>query len=172
MFKSFGSYVMIALLMFSVFNGCKDTSLSPTPSPTAQINDEIIRADAPVYVSEGFETGSKTSYAAANVTLSSGVWNLNDALIGTSASDIKNGTASARARNSGKLTQQFNRTTGAGTVTIQHAKYGSDAATTWSLWYSTNSGSSWVQNGSSVSTSATTLQTASFTVNIAGTIRF
>ena len=121
---------------------------------------------------EGFETGSKTAYAAADVTLGTGVWNMDDALIGTSTSDIKNGTASARVRNSGKITMKFNLTNGASTITIKHAKYGSDASTTWQLWYSVNSGSTWAQTGSTITTSATTLQTASFTVNVAGTIRF
>ena len=121
---------------------------------------------------EGFETGSKTAYAAADVTLGTGVWNMDDALIGTSTSDIKNGTASARVRNSGKITMKFNLTNGASTITIKHAKYSSDASTTWQLWYSVNSGSTWAQTGSTITTSATTLQTASFTVNVAGTIRF
>jgi len=31
---------------------------------------------------EGFETGPKTSYATADVQLSTGLWTLNDALIG------------------------------------------------------------------------------------------
>jgi endonuclease G len=125
-----------------------------------------------VTVSENFETGTKTAYAAANVTLSSGVWNLNDALLGTSTSDRKNGLQSVRVRNSGKVTMTFNRTDGASTVTILHALYGSDASSTWQLWYSTNSGSSWTQVGSTVTTSSTTLQTATFTVNKTGTIRF
>ncbi|AFZ27264.1 DNA/RNA endonuclease G, NUC1 [Cylindrospermum stagnale PCC 7417] len=120
---------------------------------------------------EGFETGSKGSYAAADVTLSTGVWNLDDALIGNLAADAKSGTQSTRIRNSGKATMKFNRTTGAGTVTIKHGKYGSDASTNWSLWCSTNSGSSWSQVGSTVTTSSTTLATATFTPNISGTVR-
>ncbi|GAX38892.1 DNA/RNA non-specific endonuclease [Nodularia sp. NIES-3585] len=120
---------------------------------------------------EGFESGSKGSYAAADVTLSTGVWNLNDALIGNLAGDAKSGTKSTRIRNSGRATMKFNRTTGAGTVTIKHGKYGSDANTTWQLWCSTNSGSSWSQIGSTVTTSSTTLQTATFTPNISGTVR-
>lgn len=122
--------------------------------------------------SENFETGTKTAYAAADVTLASGVWNLNDALLGNSASDVKNGTQSARVRNSGKLTMKFDRTAGAATVTILHAKYGTDANSTWQLWYSTNGGTSYTQTGATITTSSTTLQTASFTVNISGTIRF
>ena len=121
---------------------------------------------------EDFELGTKTAYAIADVTFGSGVWSLDEALVGTSASDPKNGTKSIRTRNSGKLTMKFNRTDGAGVVTVNHAKYGSDANTTWQLWYSINSGTSWTQTGSTITTSSTTLSSASFTVNITGTIRF
>jgi len=122
-------------------------------------------------ISEGFETGVKGSYAAADVTLSTGVWNFNEALIGNLASDAKSGIQSARIRNSGRITMRFNRTTGAGTIIIKHAKFGSDANTTWELWCSTNSGSSWSKIGSTVTTNSTTLQTATFTPNISGTVR-
>ena len=120
---------------------------------------------------EDFETGSKGSYTTADVTLGTGIWNLNDALIGTSTSDAKNGLQSARVRNSGKLTMKFDYPTGASTVTVKHAKYGSDANGSWQLWYSTNSGTSYVQTGASITTSTTTLQTETFTINVAGNIR-
>ncbi|WP_309245621.1 hypothetical protein [Desmonostoc muscorum] len=92
-------------------------------------------------ISEGFESGQKAAYAAADVTLSTGTWNLNEALLGNTSSDVKNGAQSVRVRNSGKITMKFDRTTGAGTVTIKHAKYGNDGNTTWGLWCSTTSGS-------------------------------
>lgn len=120
---------------------------------------------------EGFESGSKGSYTAADVTISTGIWNLNDALIGNSTADAFIGTQSTRIRNSGKATMKFDRTTGAGTVTIKHGKYGSDASTTWQLWCSVNSGSSWTQIGSTVTTSSTTLATATFSPNISGPVR-
>jgi len=173
MFSSLRSLLLLAVLSFLFVSGCKDSSLTVIDQ---QNENQTLSKSSPMSTqtatTEGFETGSKTAYAAADVTLGSGVWNMNDALIGTSTSDVKNGTASARIRNSGAVTMKFDRTTGASTVTIKHAMYGSDAATTWGLWYSTNSGSTWAQTGSSVTTSTTTLATASFTVNIAGTIRF
>jgi hypothetical protein len=50
-------------------------------------------------VTEDFESGAKTSYTAATVTLSSGSWTFSDALIGTTAgSDVFNGLQSARIR--------------------------------------------------------------------------
>ena len=102
---------------------------------------------AAVTTSEGFESGTKTSYAAADVALGSGTWNLNDALIGTLSTDVKTGAQSGRIRNSGHITMQFDRTAGAGTVTIHHASFGSDASGTWGLFSSQNQGSSWTQVG-------------------------
>ena len=83
--------------------------------------DEAVAA---VTTSEGFEAGTKTAYAAGNVALGTGSWNLNDALIGTLSTDVKTGAQSARIRNSGHVTMLFDRTTGAGTVTIHHASFG------------------------------------------------
>jgi hypothetical protein len=122
-------------------------------------------------ITEGFEAGVKPSYAAADVTLSTGVWHMNDALIGGDSADRKTGTNSARIRANGKVSMRFDRTTGAGTVTIQHARYGNDQNTSWQFWCSTNGGSSWTQMGSTVITNSTRLQTASFSPNIEGEVR-
>jgi hypothetical protein len=121
---------------------------------------------------EGFNTGTKTAYTTGDVTFGSGLWTLNDALLGTSSSDPKNGLQSVRVRNSGKLGMKYNWATGAKTVTVKHAQYGTDPSTTWSLWYSTNGGSTWLQTGSAVTSSTTTLATATFTVNLNAPIRF
>lgn len=122
-------------------------------------------------LSEGFEAGGKTSYAAANVTLGTGSWYLDDALTGNLTTDRKTGTYSARVREVGRVRMNFNKT-GAGTVSIQHAVFGSDGSSTWQLWFSTNSGSTWSQSGGTITTSSTSLQTATFTVNNANAIRF
>lgn len=121
---------------------------------------------------EGFEGGSKTAYAVGDVALGTGSWRLDEALIGTSTSDIKVGTKSARVRNSGKLTMLFDRTAGATTVTIRHAAYGTDGSATWALFRSANGGGTWTQVGSQVTTSSHTLTTASFAVNVTGDVRF
>jgi PKD repeat protein len=121
---------------------------------------------------ENFDSGVKASYAAGNVTLSTGSWSLSDALLGSTASDPHNGTQSVRTRNSGTVTMLFDFPTGAKTVSLKHASYGSDGATTWGLWYSTDGGTTWTEAGSTVTTSSTTLATATFTVNVTGAIRF
>lgn len=126
---------------------------------------------AATILTEGFESGGKSAYAAANVTLGTGSWYLSEALTGSTTSDRKTGVYSARVRETGGVRMNFN-TTSAGTVSIQHAKYGSDGTSTWELWRSTNSGSTWTKVGSTVTTGSTSLATANFTVNYASAIRF
>ena len=84
-------------------------------------------------LSEGFEAGGKTAYAAANVTLGTGSWFMDDALTGNLSTDRKTGAFSARIRNTGLIHMNFNKT-GAGTVSIQHAVFGTDGSSTWQLW--------------------------------------
>lgn len=121
---------------------------------------------------ESFEAGGKSSYAAANVTLGSGSWNLDNALTGNHASDVKLGAYAGRVRNTGKMTMNFNLSN-AGTVAVSYAVFGSDAGASWQLWQSTDSGSNWTQVGSTVTDAATTnLKTAYFTVNTASAVRF
>jgi hypothetical protein len=163
--------MLTAALLLSALS-CKKAGTQLINEASVQLKSGPVLINAATVLLENFETGTKASYAAADVTLTSGVWNLNDALIGNTAADVKAGLQSARVRNSGKLTMKFDRTTGAGTVTIKHAKYSADASGTWQLWYSTNGGTSFTQTGATVTTSTSTLATATFTVNIAGTIRF
>ena len=122
-------------------------------------------------LSEGFEAGGKTAYAAASITLGSGSWYLDDALTGNTTSDRKTGSWSARVRNTGKIRMNFNAAS-AGTVTVQHAVYGADGVSSWELWESFDGGSAWSKVGSTVTTGSTTLATASFTVNSSSAVRF
>jgi hypothetical protein len=120
---------------------------------------------------EDFESGSKSSYAAANVTLATGVWQLDDALIGATTSDVKAGAHAARVRNSGKVTMTFDHAAGAETVTVKHASYGSDGSGSWALFTSQDGGGSWTQVGATTVSSGS-LATATFTVHRTGSVRF
>jgi endonuclease G len=136
----------------------------------------LVCVNGPLHVSaqtfnEGFESGTKTAYATADVQLATGWWNFNDALIGNLSTDRKNGTASARIRNVGIIQMDFD-VTSAGTVTIQHAIFSSDGSSSWELWASTNGGSTYAKVGNTVNTTSTTLTPATFTVNSATAIRF
>lgn len=164
----------LLFLLLSLFACQKDvqTSQQLYNSQSRTANSSLAKAALTTTTTETFEKGTKTSYSTANVTLATGSWSFNDALLGTSSSDAKDGKQSARIRNSGSLTMNFNFTTGASTVTIKHAKYGSDGSSTWQLWYSTNNGSSYTQVGSTITTNSTTLSTASFALSVQGNIRF
>ena len=151
----------------ALFAGCSKSEMTPA-APTAAVVSQNVSAPG---FPEGFETGTKTSYTTGSVTLGSGSWTLNDALIGNTTADAKTGSWSTRVRNSGSLSMNFDLTGGAGVVTVAHAVYGTDASGTWELWASANSGSSYAKMGSTITTSSTSLSTASFTVNLAGTVR-
>lgn len=122
-------------------------------------------------LNEGFEAGGKTAYAVGTVALGSGSWTLDDALTGNLTGDAKTGSYSARVRNVGKVTMNFN-VSSAGTVSVSHAAYGTDGASTWELWKSTSSGSTWTKVGSTITSSSYSLSTVSFTVNSSAAIRF
>src|SRR3954470_1006626 len=94
-----GRYLTVAMLApLLAAAGCVDM-------PGDELaTDESVEA---VTTSEGFEAGTKTAYAAADVSLGSGTWNLSDALIGTLSTDVKTGAQSARMRNSGRITMRF-----------------------------------------------------------------
>ncbi|OJW82203.1 MAG: endonuclease [Bacteroidetes bacterium 46-16] len=170
------STLLLSLLLF-VFSDCSkknNRDITPATSTTTTQQDFAGGGSMGVYGNypETFESGSKGAYAIGNVTLTSGTWTLDDALIGSLANDRKNGSKSVRIQNTGIVSMQFDVTNGASQVTIAHGVYGSDASSTWQLWYSTNSGSTWTQTGSTVTTSATSLNTATFTMNISGNVRF
>jgi len=151
----------------ALFAGCSKSDTTPAAPTAAGVSQNVSAPGFP----EGFETGTKTSYATSSVTLGSGSWTLNDALIGNTTSDPHTGAQSVRVRNSGTVGMNFDLSGGAGVVTVAHAKYGSDASGTWELWASGNSGSSYAKVGSTITTSGTALSTASFTVNLTGTVR-
>jgi hypothetical protein len=155
------------LLGALLFASCSKPELTPD-TPTAAFATQDVSAPG---FPEGFETGTKAAYTTGSVTLGSGSWTLNDALIGNTSADAKTGTQSVRVRNSGTVGMNFDLSGGAGVVTVGHAKYGTDANGTWELWASSNSGSSYAKVGSTITTSSTALSTASFTVNISGTVR-
>ncbi|MGB3466129.1 MAG: DNA/RNA non-specific endonuclease, partial [Cyclobacteriaceae bacterium] len=121
---------------------------------------------------ETFESADKTGYSAGSVSLGSGSWYLSDALIGTSSSDRKYSSRSSRVRNSGYAIMSFDMDNGATTVRVRHAKYGSDGNSTWRLIVSYDRGASWQYAGGTITTSSTSLNTVSFTINTSSRVRF
>ncbi|MES2266157.1 MAG: hypothetical protein V4520_05330 [Bacteroidota bacterium] len=108
---------LIIIIYFLIASGCKKdgtgtptqnnppttTKTNPTDTTTTPVNPTQPKSYS---LTETFEKGTKEAYAPANVTLSSGVWYFDDALIGRADKDVKNGNASVRTRLS-SLTMMF-----------------------------------------------------------------
>ena len=121
---------------------------------------------------EDFEDGSKNSYAAATVELSSGPWLLDDALLGSDNGDKTLGSQSVRLR-AGSLAMEFD-TYGAGEVRFYHANAGfsGDTGGRIRLQYSRDGGSSWLDAGDEIISPDDDLEQAVVEVNLDGDIRF
>ncbi|MFB6456188.1 DNA/RNA non-specific endonuclease [Chitinophaga sp. Hz27] len=167
--NKFIRHCTIICLAGLLFSACKKEA-DIQPQDTAKPRN--ITTESVVVLNEDFESGSKTAYAVGSVALSSGSWTLDDALIGSLAADLKNGSQSVRIRNTGTLTSNFsiNNVSGSVTVTVKHGTYGSDANSTWQLWTSADNGQTWAQQGSTITTAAS-LQTATFTLTATGSLR-
>jgi len=140
----------------------------------AHLGEFTWRAPFAADTQEGFETGVKPSYPTDSVALSTGTWQLTDAVLGNSAADHKNGTQAVRLQQNGSLTMKFFLPTGAATVTVQHAVYGTDASSSWALFAQSEACNcnKWTKIGPTVLTTSATLQAASFTVNMPGRVKF
>ena len=121
---------------------------------------------------EGFESGTKPSYAAGTIILSNGNWFASDALVGELNNDRKFGKKSARIRNTGYIIMDFDMDNGARSVSVRHAKYGSDGSSSWRLIASYDGGNSWYYAGNTVTTSSTRLNTVNFAVNDNRSVRY
>jgi endonuclease G len=167
--KQFIRHICVICFAGMLFASCKK-ELDVTPLPEQK--NSRATTESTTLLTENFESGSKTAYTSGSVTLSSGSWTLDDALLGTLATDLKNGTTSVRIRNTGTVTSNFNITGGTGTVTIsiKHGTFGSDGSSDWQLWTSSNSGSTWQQQGNTISTSGS-LQTATFSFTATSSLR-
>lgn len=166
--------ILVPVLAMLILAGCRKDPDQFAPNPpfnsTISIPPYQPQGQSLVGTTEDFESGSKGAYAAGYVTLTTGSWYFDDALIGSLASDRKVGSKSTRIVNSGSISMSFNMTNVA-TVTVQHAVFGSDGSSTWHLLASDNGGSTWVPVGDTITSSSTTLQPVSFTLNASGNIR-
>jgi endonuclease G len=161
-----GRKLILLLILAVTTNSCFVSSAwARIPMPFAPI---AVYPNFP----ETFESGVKPAYAFDTVTLSSGDWTFDNALIGNSASDKKDGSWSVRIQNTGKITMLFDIASGSSKISVQHAIYGSDAPSSWGLWYSIDGGSSWIQAGSDIVTTSASLQQTTFAVSLYGNMRF
>ena len=154
----------------AVVSSCKksDIIIDPVIPPATDTTSNPIQSPA----KETFESGTKDDYASSTITLSTGKWNFDNAVIGSSAEDRKIAAKSARIQQNGKLTMNFDIVNGVYRVVIASGVYGTDGPSTWQLWASFNSGYSYTQMGSNITTSGTALQTDTIVVSAVAKVRF
>lgn len=92
-----------------------------------------------------WESATKTSYVAGIVIINGIRWKLTDALIGTSATDIINGTRSVRGRGYGstEITMVDDIHAGLSDISFDYRSYSTDEQIEWIAEYSTTSGAVW-----------------------------
>lgn len=125
---------------------------------------------------ENFESGEKSTYSGASVTLATGNWFLDDALLGSLSNDKFNGTKSVRMdRRTGKtgnIYMLFDKPNGADEVSFYLAHYGNLAeGAELQVQYSINGGSTWQNIGDAIP-APFTLTEYTIPVQIDGNIRF
>ncbi|MCH8534201.1 MAG: T9SS type A sorting domain-containing protein [Flavobacteriaceae bacterium] len=118
---------------------------------------------------------TKGAYAPGIVNLSGLDWEMTETLIGTSASDWKNGSRSARFRGYGEseMVMVEDKANGAGNISFEYRRFGSDSQVDWKVEYSVDGGSDWVQVGSVFTApDSDDVQVFSEQVDVDGDIRF
>lgn len=137
----------------------------------------LIQVKSQSTYSTDMEDASKSSYASAIVTHNGVSWTLQQALIGTSGGfDRFNGSKAWRIRyrtsgNQGEISMNQD-VNGIDSISFLYAQYATDDSPVLRVEYSTNSGSTWTQAGSDITTKGvTTLTKWSHYLNISGPVR-
>jgi len=125
---------------------------------------------APYIIKEDFELNKKAAYAIADVTLKTGSWSFEDALLGNLTADVFNDKQAVRLR-AGKISTNFDIDS-VTMIVIKHASYGADAASQISVWVSVNSGFTYDQVGPTITTSPTAFKTDTIKLGGIKRIRF
>lgn len=165
---NFRKLLVLAGITFAIA-GCKKDVTAPVTGSGGK-GDTTTTKPVPYAITETFENGSKTAYADANINLSTGSWDFNDALTGNLAADAKDGNKSVRLR-TGSISMNFD-VSGLTQLNFKHAKYGSDATSTWKLEMSTDGGATYTQIGSDYTETSTALVNDSVKVVVTGKVRF
>lgn len=151
--------------------GCrKDDKGITNPTDTTGTTPPVTTAPKPYAITEDFESGVKAAYADGDITMATGLWDFNDALVGNTTADVKDGLRSVRLR-TGSISMKFD-ISGIKQIKISHAKYGSDGTSTWQLFMSVDGGATYTQLGKDISETSTTLVADSFAVATTVKVRF
>lgn len=156
--------VLFAIVLLTIV-GCSKKSDQPATTAVAYKH-----VPSPYTIKEDFEMGSKAAYLLGDVTIKTGNWSFDDALLGKLTADIKNDLQSVRLR-TGKMTMNFDIDS-ITMLKINHAQYGTDAVSEVSVWMSEDQGITFTQLGSSLATNSRSFITDSFKISATKKVRF
>jgi endonuclease G len=134
--------------------------------PTTNTNTSNVRTKVASNFPEGFDDASKSRYEGGNITVSSGQWYLENAVIGGADNDQKDGVKAIRMKETAKLRMNFDIQSGIQQVRFKYGVYQLDKESSFELWASSNGGASWNKVGSTITATDKSLQDALFNVNI------
>ena len=156
--------ILYSVALLSIISCTKNTDVIQPPPIVYQY------ISANYSIKEDFEMGKKAAYAIGDVAIKTGTWSFDDALLGQLATDIKKDSQSVRLR-TGKISMNFDIDS-ISMIKINHAQFGSDAASVLTLWISEDQGVTYSQLGSSMATNSKTFITDSFKVTSVKKVRF
>ena len=156
----------------------------PVPSLWPRNLADIQDASGPVYTGfpETFEfpdQSLKGSYAAATISLKTGNWLLDQAILANTAGrDRFNPTGLQCIRVQQNLSapayiqMNFNVPNGASKVSLLYGSYYTDATSSFALEYSKDDGLTWIQTGKVITDASAVAKTATFLMDLTGPLRF
>ena len=154
----------IQILSISLFlSSCVGVYIPPTNTPTRILPS--VQTKVATHFPESFDDASKSRYEGGNVTVSSGQWYLENAMMGSADNDQKDGMKSIRMKETAKLSMKFDIPSGIQQVRFKYGVYQLDKGSSFELWASTNNGTSWNKVGSTITATDKSLQDALFNVN-------
>ncbi|MVN22053.1 DNA/RNA non-specific endonuclease [Mucilaginibacter arboris] len=174
MYPVIAKYYCLAFIFitFALLSSCggnsSNTSSLPVNSTSVSYGGNYHTVQT---INEDFEQGHKAAYANGTVNLKTGKWFFADALIANSEADFKTGSQAVRIKNNGKISMLF-EVEGAASVTLKHAAYGNDGASSWALFVVVNGDKTYKQTGATITSSRHTLKTVTFNIHKTGRLRF
>ena len=160
MLKKINLILSISLLLSSCV-GVYVPSTNTNTSNTSNVQTKVA-SNFP----ESFDDASKGRYEAGNITVLSGQWYLENAIIGGADNDQKDGIKAIRMKETAKLRMNFDIQSGIQQVRFKYGVYQLDKESSFELWTSSNGGASWNKVGLTVTATDKSLRDAVFNVNI------
>ena len=165
MFKKLIQILSISLLLSSCVGAYIPSTNTPVRIPPS------VQTKIAVNFPEGFDDASKSRYEGGNITVTSGQWYLENAVMGSADNDQKDGLKAIRMKEKAKLRMNFDIPSGIQQVRFKYGVYQLDRESSFELWTSTNSGMSWNRVGSTITATDKSLRDVSFNVNLQQTAR-